>query len=419
MGAGVKHVRRQALWRVAVASVLAGLASMPAAATAGPDALTGPSQQHPPEHEDDANAATTGALVGVETSLTTGDASGAAEALDRLEANVEQQMAQLDAAEAAVADAVSKLADRDAAIAETQRRIDELTAQMDEVTIDAFISPPSIDTLDVLTAGNMDEMSVRQALLELQSDAVAADLAELGQLRADAEVQQVAQEEGLADAEAARAEAEAALANLEAAISQQTRFVDALRDRLEVDPATLEALKASDPARAAELERLQAELGPRLEAAKAAAAYEAALEAIAAEERRQAELGIWKCPVQGPVSFTNSWGAARSGGRSHKGADMLAARGIPTVAPVSGRVEHRSNSLGGLSWWVYGDDGNTYYGAHLSAYENVGVGRVERGTVIGYVGDSGNAAGTNHLHFEFHPGGGSAVNPYQRLGEVC
>ena len=65
---------------------------------------------------------------------------------------------------------------------------------------------------------------------------------------------------------------------------------------------------------------------------------------------------------------------------------MMAASGTPTVAPVSGRVEHRGSSLGGLSWYVYGDNGHTYYGTHLSGYANQGVGWVAAGTVIGYVG---------------------------------
>jgi murein DD-endopeptidase MepM/ murein hydrolase activator NlpD len=125
------------------------------------------------------------------------------------------------------------------------------------------------------------------------------------------------------------------------------------------------------------------------------------------------------CPVAGAVDFVDSWGAARSGGRSHTGTDMMAAYGTPTVAPVSGTVEHRGSSLGGLSWYVHGDDGNTYYGTHLSGYENDGVGWVAAGTVIGYVGDSGNAAGTPHLHFEFHPGGGSPVNPYDLVAGAC
>jgi murein DD-endopeptidase MepM/ murein hydrolase activator NlpD len=122
------------------------------------------------------------------------------------------------------------------------------------------------------------------------------------------------------------------------------------------------------------------------------------------------------CPVQGGASFTDTWGAARSG-HTHQGVDMMAAYGTPTVAPVSGTVEHTESSAGGLSWYVRGDDGTTYFGAHLSAF--AADGWVPAGTVIGYVGDSGNAAGTPHLHFEVHPGGGEAVNPYPYAAQAC
>ena len=129
--------------------------------------------------------------------------------------------------------------------------------------------------------------------------------------------------------------------------------------------------------------------------------------------------GEWVCPVQGAVAFSNSWGDPRSGGRSHTGVDMLSPRGTPTVAPVAGRLVHKQSDLGGLTWYLYGDDGNTYYGAHLSSYANEGAGRVQGGTVIGYVGDSGNAKGTNHLHFQIKPGGGSPVNPYPTVAKYC
>jgi hypothetical protein len=114
--------------------------------------------------------------------------------------------------------------------------------------------------------------------------------------------------------------------------------------------------------------------------------------------------GPWLCPVAGPVAFTDTWLAPRSGGRRHHGVDMFAFTGTPVVAPVAGRVEHYHDSLGGQSLRLWGDDGTYYYGTHLSAYGPIS-GHVAAGTVIGYVGQTGNAASTPpHLHFEIHPG---------------
>ncbi len=128
--------------------------------------------------------------------------------------------------------------------------------------------------------------------------------------------------------------------------------------------------------------------------------------------------GSFRCPVQGTSVFIDSWGAPRSGGRSHMGVDMLASIGTPAVAPVSGTVTHRWNDVGGHSYHLNGDDGNYYYGTHLSAYGASG--RVTAGTVIGYVGDTGNAAGIPHLHFEIHIGGrGNPINPYPTVRAAC
>lgn len=130
--------------------------------------------------------------------------------------------------------------------------------------------------------------------------------------------------------------------------------------------------------------------------------------------------GPWLCPVQGGVTFTNDWGFPRSGGRRHQGNDLFAARGTPVVASVSGSYRRSQNGLGGVTYYLQGDDGNTYYGAHMAGYGPVGPGRVPQGAVLGFVGNSGNARGTSpHLHFEIRPGGGGPVNPYPTVSRAC
>jgi peptidoglycan LD-endopeptidase LytH len=125
---------------------------------------------------------------------------------------------------------------------------------------------------------------------------------------------------------------------------------------------------------------------------------------------------IQVCPVAGPVSFVDSFGWPRDG-HTHQGTDMISPFGTPVVAAHAGTVSHSSSSSGGIQAYVQGSGGYSFY-AHLSGYSSAS-GSVGAGTVIGYVGSTGNAGSTNHLHFEWHPGGGSAVNPYPYLVAVC
>ncbi len=127
------------------------------------------------------------------------------------------------------------------------------------------------------------------------------------------------------------------------------------------------------------------------------------------------------CPVQGGASFIDSWGFPRSGGRKHKGVDMFNARNTPLIAVVDGRIRFSSNSIGGLSTHLYADNGVVYYYTHLESHpSNISSGqRVSKGTVVGFLGNSGNARYTSpHLHFEIRPGG-KAVNPYPTVRSAC
>ena len=126
------------------------------------------------------------------------------------------------------------------------------------------------------------------------------------------------------------------------------------------------------------------------------------------------------CPVQGPSAYGDTWGAPRSGGRRHKGTDILAPRGQTVMAIVDGVWDVRAYGASAGHWGILrGTDGNVYYYMHLERHVVGDGSRVSAGQQVATNGDTGNARGTPHLHFELHPGGGSAVNPYPTLRRVC
>lgn len=121
--------------------------------------------------------------------------------------------------------------------------------------------------------------------------------------------------------------------------------------------------------------------------------------------------------VQGPCFYGDTWNAARGNGRTHMGVDIGAAEGKELYAAATGKVIQiytpEKDPLAGNGVKIARADGTYFFYAHLSALApGIAVGTpVTAGQVIGYVGHTGNA-GIPHLHFEVHPGGGAAVNPY-------
>ena len=126
-------------------------------------------------------------------------------------------------------------------------------------------------------------------------------------------------------------------------------------------------------------------------------------------------------PVAGEHTFTDTFGAPRMVGTAtahvHQGTDINCLLGTALLASETGTVEKVwVNPLGGNSIWLAGASGTYYYYAHLSEYA-IGLheGQSVKGAeVVGYCGATGNAEGP-HLHFEIHPAGGAAINPYPIL----
>lgn len=145
-----------------------------------------------------------------------------------------------------------------------------------------------------------------------------------------------------------------------------------------------------------------------------------------------AELYPMIFPVLGPNHYTDTFDAARSGGRTHQATDIMADKMIPVVAAASGTVGWMQDVVGGscCAMALHHDDGWSSWYIHLNndtpgTDDGLGFGfaegitsgvHVAAGQLIGWVGDSGNAEQVgSHLHFELHRPDDTRFNPYESL----
>lgn len=339
------------------------------------------------------------------------DALAQTQKIEEAKEDKEAALAALREADAELEDAVAVFVDLHGELEDLEYRIGRMEGRIDEdetniaslretaqsLVVNAYINNGSSTLESALDAANIQDILTAQHIISRAADKGTATLDRLDAITRDLVRKTTTLEED-----------RQRVAELE---EQQAAMVDEL-DKLRSER---EALYQDANA------KYQAEVRAWEEAERARKIAEAAKKKGAAGGLPPGTIPDFICPVAGPVKFTNDWGNPRSGGRTHKGTDMFAARGTPVVAVTDGTLRFSNGGLGGIAIWVKGA-GASYYYAHLdSRASGLSPGSyVTRGTVIGYVGNTGNAmGGATHLHFQLHPGHGSPVNPYPTLAEAC
>jgi peptidoglycan hydrolase CwlO-like protein len=382
----------------------------------------------------------TGTLGNASVQQTTSDLQAARSKLAQLQNQVDSQRSQLDTLQkeadvlsGQVTEAFAQLDAIKQKVVETrqrqeaaQRQFDGISSRLDARARQAYENGPADGIEFILGSSSLSDLTDRMEFMGAvtQTD---ADLANTAQNLSN----QLA----------------AAAARYEKLQKQQQTKADAYQvkyDALKAKQAEQQALYDKLSAERQQAESLVSHLASRRQAELKAQA--AALAAQAAQPIAGTGTGgggggtvvggpgpFFACPVPG-ASYSDSFGAPRSAGgyHPHAGNDLLAPMGAPVHAPFNGTAANSTNTLGGLSVTVTGSQGYVY-NAHMSRIGQLG--SVQAGDVIGYVGNTGDAAGgPTHDHFEWHPNSippnpysspygysliGDAIDPYPYLNEVC
>jgi len=339
--------------------------------------------------------------------------------INSIQLSLATAVSRVDQAEGELEQLVAQIAETKARLAQAQARYEEIRAQLNDRAVQAFMSGPGSSLEMVLGATSLDDLSDRLEYV----DAVAQSDADLAQEVANLQAALEVEAQNLEQLRVQQRAKVVAVRELRDQILNQLTQVQQLRDQAAREVSqTIANYRRLRGARADYLENLaqQTSSSPPHTAVSLPAGFTNPLQV---------------CPVDDPRVFGDGFGAPRYAGgfHLHAGNDMVSNYGTPIRAPFDGVAKRSYNALGGNSEYVYGASGYVY-NAHLDHYSENSDGPVQAGDIIGYVGDTGDAIGTPHDHFEWHPNTvpsnwpasyygytviGSAVNPYPVLVDVC